>query len=116
MAERFFDLGEGSFWKSFAILIQIGAIFMIVGLYFGKLWRIALGMFSDPYARRFVIGVLVGFFPAAVIGAAAGGYIKAFLFNPWGGGFLLIVGGALLLWVDQLDLKPHAPAAPGFPF
>ncbi len=61
LAERFFDLGEGNFWKSFAILIQLGAILAIVALYFGKLWRIALGMFSDPYARRFVIGVGVFF-------------------------------------------------------
>src|SRR5258707_8675393 len=115
LAERFFDLGEGSFWKSFAILIQLGAILAIVALYFGKLWGIALGRFSDPYARRFVIGVLVAFLPAAVIGAAAGGYIKAFLFNPWGVCFSLIVGGAILLWVDQLDLKPHEHDATAFP-
>jgi len=115
LAERFFDLGEGSFWKSFAILIQLGAILAIVALYFVKLWRIALGMFSDPYARRFVIGVLVAFLPAAVIGAAAGGYIKAFLFNPWVVCFSLIVGGAILLWVDQLDLKPHEHDATSFP-
>src|SRR5437588_2150091 len=115
LAERFFDLGEGSFWKSFAILIQLGAILAIVALYFGKLWRIALGMFSDPYARRFVIGVLWAFLPVAVIGAAAGGYIKAFLFNPWMVCFSLIVGGAILLWVDQLDLKPHEHDATAFP-
>src|SRR5260370_13149690 len=97
LAERFFDLGEGSFWKSFAILIQLGAILAIVALYFGKLWRIALGMFSDPYARRFVIGVLVAFLPAAVIRAAGGGLTQAFPFHSLGGGFLLIVGGAQLL-------------------
>src|SRR2546430_10973481 len=92
LAERFFDLGEGSFWKSFAILIQLGAILAIVALYFGKLWRIALGMFSDPYARRVLIGVLGAFLPAAVIGAAARGDNKAFLFNSLGGWFLPIVG------------------------
>ena len=48
LAERFFDLGEGSFWKSFAVLIQLGAILAIVAIYFGKLWRVALGMFSNP--------------------------------------------------------------------
>ena len=64
LAERFFGLGEGAFWQSFAILIQLGAILAIVVLYFSKLWRIALGMFSDPDARRFVIGVLVAFLPA----------------------------------------------------
>ncbi len=115
LAERFFDLGEGPFWDSFAVLIQLGAILAIVALYFAKLWRIALGMFSDPDARRFVIGVLVAFLPAAVIGAVAGGYIKLFLFNPWVICFSLIVGGAILLWVDQLDLEPHHHDATTFP-
>src|SRR3569623_1115209 len=76
LAERFFDLGEDNFWKSFAVLIQLGAILAILAIYFGKKWRNTLGMFSNPDDRRFVIGVLVAFLPAAVIGAAAGGYIK----------------------------------------
>jgi undecaprenyl-diphosphatase len=112
---RFFNLGEDSFWKSFAVLIQLGAILAILAIYFAKLWRIALGMFSDPAAQRFVIGVLVAFLPAAVIGAAAGSYIKTFLFNPWVVCFSLIVGGAILLWVDQLDLNPQHHDATTFP-
>jgi undecaprenyl-diphosphatase len=115
LAERFFGLGEGSFWNSFTILIQLGAILAIVALYFSKLWRIALGMFSDAYARRFVIGVLLAFLPAVVIGLIAGKYIKEVLFNPWVVCFTLIVGGAILLWVDQLDLKPHEHDATRFP-
>ena len=77
LAERFFDLGEGDFWKSFAILIQLGAILAIVVLYFAKLWRIAIGMFTDADARRFVIGVLVAFLPAVIVGLVAGKYIKS---------------------------------------
>ncbi len=115
LAGRFFDLGEDNVWKSFDILIQLGAILAIVALYFAKLWRIALGMFSDPYARRFVIGVLVAFLPAVVIGLIAGKYIKEVLFNPWVVCFSLIVGGAILLWVDQLDHKPHEHDATKFP-
>ncbi len=115
LAERFFDLGEGDFWKSFAILIQLGAILAIVALYFAKLWRVALGMFSNPDDRRFVIGVLVAFLPAVVIGLIAGKYIKGYLFNPWVVCFSLIVGGAVLLWVDQLDLKPREHEATRFP-
>ncbi len=107
LAERFFDLGQGDFWKSFAILIQLGAILAILAIYFVKLWRIALGVFSDRAARRFVIGVLVAFLPAAVIGGLLGGYIKSYLFNPWVVCFSLIVGGAALMWVDQLELKPR---------
>ena len=115
LAERFFGLGEGSFWKSFAVLIQLGAILAIVVLYFAKLWRVALGMFTNPDDRRFVIGVLVAFLPAVVVGLLAGKYIKELLFNPWVVCFSLIVGGAILLWVDQLDLKPHEHDATQFP-
>src|ERR1700692_3307807 len=115
LAERFFNLGEGSFWNSFSILIQLGAILAIVVIYFARLWRGALGMFFHSDDRRFVIGLLVAFLPAAVIGALAGGFIKAHLFNPWVVCFSLIVGGAILLWVDQLDLKPHEHDATTFP-
>ena len=80
-----------------------------------KLWKIFIGMFSDPQARRFVIGVLIAFLPAAIIGAAAHGFIKDVLFNAWVVCFTLIVGGAILLWVDSLDLKPRDHDATQFP-
>jgi undecaprenyl-diphosphatase len=115
LAERFFNLGEGSFWNSFTVLIQLGAILAILAIYFVKLWQVALGMFSNADDRRFVIGVLVAFLPAVVIGLIAGKYIKEFLFNPWIVCFSLIVGGAILLWVDQLDHKPHEHDATKFP-
>jgi undecaprenyl-diphosphatase len=115
LAGRFFDLGEDNFWKSFDVLIQLGAIMAIVALYFQKLWRIALGMFSNSNDRRFVIGVLVAFLPAVVIGLIAGKYIKEVLFNPWVVCFSLIVGGAILLWADQFDQKPHEHDATKFP-
>jgi undecaprenyl-diphosphatase len=115
LANRFFALGEGAFWNSFIVLIQLGAILAIVVIYFAKLWRIALGMFSKPDDRRFVIGVLVAFLPAVIIGLIAGKYIKEVLFNPWVVCFSLIVGGAILLWVDQLDHKVELHDATKFP-
>jgi undecaprenyl-diphosphatase len=115
LVQRFFGLGEGNFWNSFIVLIQLGAILAIVALYFTKLWKVARGMFSNPDDRRFVIGVLVAFLPAVVIGLIAGKYIKEFLFNPWVVCFTLIVGGAILMWVDQLDLHPREDDATKFP-
>ncbi|MFN7130372.1 MAG: undecaprenyl-diphosphate phosphatase, partial [Brevundimonas sp.] len=53
------------------------------------------------------IGVLVAFLPAALIGAAAHSLIKSYLFNVWVVCFTLIAGGAVLLWVDQLEFKPR---------
>jgi undecaprenyl-diphosphatase len=118
LAERFFGLGEGQFWDAFTVLIQLGAILAIVALYFVKLWRIALGMFNDPYARRFVIGVLIAFLPAVIAGLAIGKFVPGYkqaLFQIPVVCFSLIVGGAVLLWVDQLDHKPHEHDATRFP-
>src|SRR5262249_26279864 len=72
------------------------------------------GMISDPYARRFVIGVLIAFLPAAIVGALLHGFIKGVLFNPWIVCISLIAGGAVLHYVDGLDLQPRYHDATGF--
>jgi undecaprenyl-diphosphatase len=105
LVERFFGFDDEDFGKTFAVLIQFGAILALLSIYFTRLWHIALGMFKDPAARRFVIGVLVAFLPAAVVGALAHDFIKSVLFNVWIVCFSLIVGGAILLWVDQMNLS-----------
>jgi undecaprenyl-diphosphatase len=106
LVQRFFGFDDEDFGKTFAVLIQFGAILALLSIYFARLWAIATGMFTDPAARRFVIGVLLAFLPAGVIGALAYHIIKDVLFNVWIVCFALIVGGAILLWIDQLDLKP----------
>ena len=107
LVQRFFGFDDDDFGKTFAVLIQFGAILALLSIYFFRLWRLALGFFSDPVARRFVIGVLIAFLPAAFVGAIAHDFIKSVLFNVWIVCFTLIVGGAILLWVDQLDIKPR---------
>ena len=104
LVQRFFGFDDADFGKTFAVLIQFGAILALLSIYFFRIWRIAASMFSDPAARRFVIGVLIAFLPAAVVGALAHDVIKSVLFNVWIVCFTLIVGGAILLWVDRLDL------------
>src|SRR5260370_14624456 len=104
LVQRFFVFDGADFGKTFAVLIQFGAILALLSIYFFRIWRIAAGMFSDPAARRFVIGVLIAFLPAAVVGALAHDIIKSVLFNVWIVCFTLIVSGAILLWVDRLDL------------
>jgi undecaprenyl-diphosphatase len=104
LVQRFFGFDDDDFGKTFAVLIQFGAILALLSIYFFRLWRLATRFFTDPEARRFVIGVLIAFLPAAVVGALAHDFIKAQLFNVWIVCFALIVGGAILLWVDGLEL------------
>jgi undecaprenyl-diphosphatase len=107
LVERIFGFADDDFGKSFAVLIQFGAILALLSIYFIRIWHIATGFFIDPAARRFVVGVLLAFLPAAVVGALAHDFIKTVLFNAWIICFTLIAGGAVLLWIDMLDLKPR---------
>ena len=107
LMQRFFGFGDDDFGKSFAVLIQFGAILALLSIYSVRLWQLFIGMFNSPQARRFILGVLIAFLPAAVVGALAYQLIKEVLFNPWIVCISLIVGGAILFWVDRLDLKPR---------
>jgi undecaprenyl-diphosphatase len=114
LIQRFFGFDDQEFGKTFAVLIQLGAVLAILSVYFTRLWQIFLGLFNDPQARRFVVGILIAFLPAAVIGALAHGFIKSVLFNPWVVCFTLIAGGSILLWVDQLQFEPKFNDATAF--
>lgn len=108
-------LGFESNGKTFEVLIQLGAILAILLVYFRRLLDIALRLPTDPAARRFVIGVLVAFLPAAVIGALLHGFIKGVLFNPFLVCCALIAGGLVLLVVDELELEVKHTDATTFP-
>src|SRR5882672_8444711 len=105
LVQRFFGFDDDDFGKTFAVLIQFGAILALLSIYFFRLWQLATGMFNDPAARRFILGILIAFLPAAVVGALGHDFIKSVLFNVWIVCFMLIVGGAILLWVDQLKIQ-----------
>jgi undecaprenyl-diphosphatase len=109
-------LGFESTGKTFEILIQLGAILAILTVYSAKLWRIATDLPHDPKTRRFVLGILVAFLPAMVIGVLAHGFIKTVLFEtPKLICIMLILGGLVLLWVDRLALKPKYHDVMQFP-
>ena len=115
LVEHFFGFADEEFGKTFAILIQFGAILALLSIYFSRLWKLALGFFTNANDRRFVIGILIAFLPAAVIGALAGTFIKSYLFNPWIVSVSLIIGGFVLLWVDRQNLEERYHDAQGLP-
>lgn len=101
--------------NTFEVLIQLGAILAIVLVYFGRLWAVAMALPTSADARRFVLGVLVAFLPAALIGGVFSKAIKAVLFNPWVVCVSLIVGGLVLVVVDTLRLREDRDDAMRFP-
>lgn len=105
-------LGFESTGKTFEVLIQLGAILAIVTVYFRRFIAIARALPSNPGARRFVLGVVVAFLPAAVAGVLLHKVIKTILFeSPALICTTLLLGGIVLLVVDRLKLRPRYVSA-----
>lgn len=114
LMEKLIGWDDSAFGKSFAILIQLGAILALLTIYFGRIWSLATNMFTRWEATRFVIGILLAFLPAAVIGALAGSVIKGYLFDVRVVCVTLILGGFVLLAVDRMNLNPRHHEATEF--
>jgi undecaprenyl-diphosphatase len=98
-------LGFHSTGKAFEILIQLGAILAILSVYFRRLWQMLIDLPRDRLTRHFVLGILIAFLPAAIIGALAHDFIKTVLFeSPRLICIMLILGGVILLLVDRMKL------------
>ena len=88
----------------FEISIQLGAILAVGWDYRERLSRVTRGFFTkEPVSTRFVVNILVGFLPAAVIGFFAIGVIRDYLFSPFVVAFMLILGGIVILWAERRE-------------
>ena len=104
-------------WNTLIVLIQRGAILAVVALYFQRLWKVLLGLFStDPSARHFAISVLVAFLPSAVVGLLLHDFIKTVLFDVRVVFVTLILGGFALLAVERWAPAPRENDAMRFSF
>jgi undecaprenyl-diphosphatase len=101
-------LGFDSPGRVFEVMIQLGAILAIVFVYFQRLWGIARDAIArKPGALRFVLGVFLASAPAAIAGVLLHDFIKTVIYEtPIVICVMLIVGGIILLYVDQLKLEP----------
>ena len=87
--------------KVFEIAIQTGAMLAVVWEYRARFGRALTGLTSDRAAQRFVFNLAVAFMPAALLGLAFGGLIKAHLFHAVPVAIAFIVGGVVILLVER---------------
>jgi undecaprenyl-diphosphatase len=110
-------LGYNSPGRLFEVLIQFGAILAIAIVYFGKIVALLRDAVArKPGAWRFILGVVLASFPAAVAGVLLHDFIKTVIYEtPVVFCVSLIVGGIVLLYVDQLKLTPKYTDITQFP-
>lgn len=95
-------------WATFVVMIQLGAILAVISLYFAKLWKVLIGLPTDPQARHFALSVLIAFLPALFAGVFLYDFITQILFEtPMVICVMLIVGGFLLIAVERFAPAPR---------
>jgi len=87
---------------AFDIVIQLGAILAVLGLYRKRVRQMLAGLIGrDTAGLRLAGGLLVAFLPAAVVGLAGHRWITEHLFNPMSVIAALAVGGVLMIIVEH---------------
>ncbi|WP_162126583.1 undecaprenyl-diphosphate phosphatase [Flavobacterium phycosphaerae] len=91
IASSFFGIAHDDFTKLFTVVIQLGAILSVVVLYFKRFFQ----------TLDFYFKLLVAFIPAVVFGLLFSKKIDALLENPVTVAVSLLLGGIILLKVDD---------------
>lgn len=91
IASSFFGIAQDDFTKLFTIVIQLGAILSVVVLYFKRFFQ----------TLDFYFKLLVAFVPAVVLGLLLSDFIDDLLENPVTVAVSLLLGGIILLKVDE---------------
>ena len=91
LASSFFGIEHDDFTKLFTIVIQLGAILSVFVLYFKRFFQ----------TLDFYYKIIVGFIPAVIFGLLFAKKIDALLENPITVAVSLLIGGILLLKVDD---------------
>lgn len=91
----------GDFATLFEIVIQLGAILAIVVLYWDKLWNSLKNLTPGNWGFKLWANIIVAFIPSAVLGFILHKKIEAVLFGPIPVIGAMIVGGILLILVEN---------------
>ncbi|HOF87135.1 MAG TPA: undecaprenyl-diphosphate phosphatase [Armatimonadota bacterium] len=113
LANQFLGIGktpeEKTALEAYIIIIQAGAILAVLFIYWGRVKKMAAGVFGkDADGRRLALNTLIAFLPAAVIGLLFNDRIKEWLFGTWPVVIALFVGGLAIIVFSR---TPHGDGA-----
>jgi undecaprenyl-diphosphatase len=96
-----------NFTNIFDIVIQLGAILAVVIYFWDRIWPFSQKKSTQDNNKIYNLWgkALVAFIPAAVAGALFGKRIENSLFNPTVVAFALIIGGAIIFWVERKRIQ-----------
>lgn len=90
----------------FEIAIQIGGILAIFLIYFQKISNLVLKV-NEKQNQIFLQNIFIAFLPAIIIGFIAHDFIKLYLFSNFVIAISLIIGGILIIIIENFHDKFH---------
>ncbi len=91
--------------KVFEVAIQLGAVLAVLFEYRNRFSRVIKGVGKDKEVNQFVLNLAIAFVPVAIIGLLFSKEIKKYLFNPISVAIALVVGGLIILLIEQYQRK-----------
>jgi undecaprenyl-diphosphatase len=87
---------------TFDVFVQVGALIALVLHFERDLIAVLQRVRTEQGARQLLLAIAIAFLPVAVVGVLLGDMIKQYLFSPLNVAIALIVGGILMLIVEQI--------------
>ena len=100
----FFDK---DFTVLFDIIIQLGAILAVLVYFFKKLWPCTNNILKNKETMSTWVKTIIGILPVIVLGTVLSGFIKEKLFNPWVVALSLLLGGFVIIFIENKNKKEH---------
>ena len=98
------------FMEMFLVVIQLGAIFAVVLLFWNKLWP--FGLKEKYFIKQDIMiswfKIIVACIPAAIIELLWGDYIEAMFYNPLVVSIMLILVGILFIIVENINKNKNS--------
>ena len=97
------------FWSIFLVVIQLGAIFAVVFLYWDRIWPLYWGEYEDEPGRHIMVDtdvldlwikVLIACIPGGVVGILADDWLDAHFYNWQVVSTMLILVGAAFIFIE----------------
>lgn len=116
IAQALMGMEPTPYVKAFTVMIQLGAIFSVVVLYFRRFFRFELprDMWHEERKWRRTLGrfrfyflLIVGVVPAAVLGLLFNDWVDEALGKVWIIALNLVIGGVVMLFIDRLIRHNH---------
>jgi undecaprenyl-diphosphatase len=100
--------------ETFYIAIQAGAILAVCWHYRERIIAILKNLFKPGKDQRLAVNTVIAFLPAAVLGVFCASAIKTYLFKPIPVAAALVIGGLIILWIENAQQKSgKAPRVAG---